>query len=171
MPDLFGVAEKAASLSPCGRYRWSLSRAWDSNLLKPWLGFVMLNPSVADADIDDPTIRRCVGFAKTLGFAGVSVRNLFAVRATDPDALYSDPDPVGPENDRAILELVGGCPVVVAAWGVHGHVRGRARQVIDLLAARGQALHCLGVTKGGHPRHPLYLRADAELRPYPLVSE
>jgi hypothetical protein len=166
MPDLFDTEpamQRDACISACGRYRWSLSRAWDADLLKPWVGFVMLNPSTADASIDDPTIRRCIGFARAWGFAGLAVRNLFALRATYPMELMEADDPIGPENDRVILSLVGVCPVIVAAWGVHGALKDRGNRVRQMLSDRGQALKCLGTTKEGHPKHPLYLPADTAL--------
>lgn len=161
--------QRDASISACGRYRWSLSRAWDPDLLKPWVGFVMLNPSTADAVEDDPTIRRCIGLARAWGYAGVAVRNLFALRATDPRELFKADDPVGPENNRALLDLIGVCPVIIAAWGVHGAIRDRGREVVRMFAAAGQSLACLGLTASGQPRHPLYLPND--VRPIPLAME
>jgi hypothetical protein len=126
----------------------------------------MLNPSTADAEQDDPTIRRCIGFAKAWGFGGIAVRNIFALRATDPRELYKSDDPVGPGNDEAICDLAGLCPLIVAAWGVHGGLRNRGRQVCELLAGAGAEVVCLGVTKDGHPKHPLYVAADAERMPF-----
>lgn len=137
-----------------GRYRYLLWRRWaeaDSLL------FVMLNPSTADAERDDPTIRRCIGFARAWGFGGVEVVNLFAWRATLPRQLAAAKDPVGRHNDAAILEAVARSRAVIAAWGVHGALRGRDAQVARLLAAT--RLRCLGVTRDGAPRHPLYVAA------------
>lgn len=135
-----------------GRYRYLLWRRWaeaDSLL------FIMLNPSTADAERDDPTIRRCIGFARSWGFGGVEVVNLFAWRATLPRALARARDPVGPHNDRAISQAVARSRAVIAAWGVHGALGDRDEQVAQLLAAT--RLRCLGLTRDGAPRHPLYV--------------
>lgn len=152
-----------AKISDCGSYRYWLLREWDAGVWK--LPFIMLNPSTADAGIDDPTIRRCMGFAKALNYGGICVMNLFALRATNPAELKTHPDPVGPENNAQLDLLFNrvrlGYVPVVAAWGTHGSLRGRDKQVIALAAEHGLALHCLGNTKEGHPRHPLYLKADA----------
>jgi hypothetical protein len=152
------------------RYRYALTRRWD--LSSPLACFIMLNPSTADAMADDPTIRRCTGFARAWGAGGLLVVNLFGLRATDPAELRSADDPVGPDNDAVITwwlwsqqaELIG---PVVAAWGVHGTLQGRDRHAAGLLADRGRDLSCLGVTKDGNPKHPLYLPADSPLIPYP----
>ena len=152
-----------ASYSPCRRYRYSLTREWDQD--RPAAIWVMLNPSTAGAELSDPTIRRCIAFAKREGCGGIAVLNLFALRATEPKALYTHPDPIGPLNAGFLLRalVVDGGPVV-AAWGVHGAFQGRGATVADLLASVG--LVCLGVTKDGHPRHPLYVPGDAPLVPF-----
>lgn len=144
---------RTAIISECGTYRYTLSRCWDPP--KPSCAFVMLNPSTADATQDDPTIRRCIGFAKAWGYGGVDVLNLFALRATDPSALRSHPDPIGPDNDEYLRSLRG--RFVVAAWGVHGALNGRGEAVRKML---GDRLAVLGLTKDGHPRHPLFVRGD-----------
>lgn len=153
------VLGRAALLSPCGRYRYELTRRWATG---PLVGWVMLNPSRADAHLDDPTVRRCVGFARRWGYGGLIIRNLYALRATDPAALSTDPDPVGPDND-AHLSRCGEQDLTVIAWGARG--ADRARVVLSLLAAHGVRPHQLGVTADGQPRHPLYLRG--ELTPTP----
>lgn len=138
-----------------GRYRYLLWRRWaeaDSLL------FIMLNPSTADAAQDDPTIRRCIGFARRWGFGGVEVVNLFAWRATLPRELAKARDPVGPHNDRAISLAVARSRAVIAAWGVHGALGDRDAQVAPLLAAT--RLRCLGLTRDGAPRHPLYVAGN-----------
>ncbi len=137
-------------------YRYRLSRAWDPAL--PTACFIMLNPSVADAHVDDPTIRRCIGFARTWGYGALDVVNLFAYRTTEPRVLAEVADPVGPKNDAHILRALAGSSLVVAAWGCHGSLHGRADEVTTLLGDRETA-H-LGSTRDGHPRHPLYLRKD-----------
>lgn len=144
----------SAELSDDGVYRYELRRVWgDPDRL---VGWIMLNPSTADATTDDPTIRRCMGFARDWGFGGIVVRNLFALRATDPAVLKTHPDPIGPANNYWLLHAAGD-PLTVCAWGVHGVLGGRDAQVGRLLRAGGVHLLHLGLTKGGHPRHPLYL--------------
>ncbi len=154
------MSAEGAVLSRCGRYRYRLHRSWlmgEGTVL-----FIMLNPSTADAELDDPTIRRCIGFARRWGFQELVVANLFAWRATDPRELKRASDPVGPENDEHLIALSGDADAVIAAWGVHGGYKNRNWVVRRLL--RGTVEH-LGLTKQGHPRHPLYLRADAAREP------
>jgi hypothetical protein len=152
-----GEMTGGAALSPCGRYRYALSRSWDDDL--PVALFVMLNPSTADADVDDPTIRRCVSFARSWGCGAITVANLYAYRATDPAELAVADDPVGPDNDYWIATLAADAELIVAAWGATAHPSPtRANSVRDLLR-RACAVHCLGRTQHGHPRHPLYVPA------------
>ena len=158
--------ERDAVISPCGLYRYSLTRRWASGA--PVL-FVMLNPSTADATIDDPTIRRCVGFARAWGAPAIEVVNLFAYRATDPvdlaAARLGGLDIVGPENDLHIAAAAERTSSCVVAWGAHAEAIQRAGDVWRLLAER-VSVHALGITKAGAPRHPLYLRADSKPLPY-----
>lgn len=150
-----------ARISPCGQYRYELSRIWGEG---PVLSFVMLNPSTADASVDDATIRRCLSFAKRDGFDGLRVVNLFAFRATDPSVMARAVDPVGPENDAYLLDLfMTDGPAVVAAWGAGGGLHGRDVAVRRLAGMMGVDLLCLGATQNGSPRHPLYVRADQPL--------
>ena len=121
--------------------------------------FVMLNPSTANAKRDDPTIRRCMGFARAWGFGGVDVVNLFAFRATDPRALREAADPIGPANDRHLRRAVRSAGLIVLAWGAHEMARDRAARARPLFNRPGS--RCLGLTQSGEPRHPLYLRRDA----------
>jgi len=146
-----------AVFSPCTRYRFRLWREWGDASSRCL--FVMLNPSTATAEVDDPTIRRCVGYAKRWGFGALDVANIFALRSTDPEALYAEADPVGAGNDEAIVELARCASRVVLAWGAHGAYQGRGSAVLRLLA--GVPCVALGVTQSGQPRHPLYLRSDA----------
>jgi hypothetical protein len=152
--------QRGANFSRCGTYRYALRRCWDA--ARPPALIVGLNPSTADAERDDPTIRRCVRFARDWGFGGVVVGNLFAYRATRPAALRAAPAPVGPANDRWLRALTREAGIVVAAWGDDGRHGGRDRAVLRLLGAA----HCLGTTKAGAPRHPLYVRADVAPRPF-----
>jgi hypothetical protein len=145
--------EKAAVISPCGRYRYWLSRTWDRT--KSMVGFIMLNPSTADATVDDPTIRKCVMFAEKWGAGSISVTNLYAWRATDPRELDGVADPVGPENAGYIHWQSLIADTLVTAWGANADAE-RARQVVRSLRPTRE-VHCLTVTKGGHPAHPLFL--------------
>ncbi|MFF3730990.1 DUF1643 domain-containing protein [Streptomyces sp. NPDC002476] len=155
----------AAVLSADGAYRYLLSRIW--NTRRPPLGFVMLNPSTADAHVDDPTIGRCTAFARREGAGGLLVVNLFALRAKRPrPALTESADPVGPYNDSFIHHAVDACETVVAAWGGHGAINDRGRQVADRLWDQGVAMRCLGTTRSAQPLHPLYLHGATPLVPY-----
>jgi hypothetical protein len=139
-------------------YRFRLTRTWDPD--RPRVNFVMLNPSTADAHSIDPTVRRCVGFATSWGFGCIEVTNLFAFRATDPRVLMARGEPVGDGNDRAIIDSATSADQVVVAWGTKGSHRGRGAEVEALLRSIGVRPMALGVTRGGHPAHPLYLRKD-----------
>ena len=163
---LFAAAptiRKAARISECGRYRYTLHRWWGDGAR---LGFIMLNPATADADLDDPTIRRCLGFARTLGYDGIRVFNLYAFRATKPADLWRADEPTGGErNDDLLREVLRQAKhqTVIAAWGANA----RPDRVETVLGWHGaEHLTALGVTKEGAPRHPLYLRADAQPEPW-----
>lgn len=157
-----------ASLSPCGTYRYVLTRRWYPKTGTGSVLWIMLNPSTADADQDDPTLRRCQTFARDWGYDGVTVCNLFALRSTDPKALARHPDPIGPANDE-ILDAMSQAPcLVVAAWGANGALYGRGLVVADRLAAAGVQLHALGTVRGNHPAHPLYIPADRKPEPWAL---
>jgi hypothetical protein len=156
--------ETGATISACEKYRYDLWRVWDPEL--PVVNFVGLNPSTADATKDDPTIRRCIGFAKAWGCGGLLMTNLFAFRSTDPKGLLTADDPVGEGNQPSLLRAKRLARYVIAAWGVHGTLSGRDAEVMALFGP----VQCLGYTKDGHPRHPLYVRADAERQPYPKPS-
>lgn len=149
----------AATFDRTGRYRYRLRRRWGPG---PQVAFVMLNPNGADAVRDDPTIRRCVGFARRWGFGAVEVVNLFGYRTGDALALARAEDPIGPENDRHLRRAVRAADVVVCAWGASPLAARRAAAVAAVFA--GRSLRCLGRTASGAPRHPLYLRSDSRLR-------
>ena len=153
-----------ALIDPTGRYRYWLTRHWD-DLRRP-VTWVMLNPSTADASTDDATIRSCTRLSRPLG-GGLVVVNLFAWRATRPAELRAAADPVGPDNDEHLLIRSFQGSRVIVAWGAHGALLGRGEQVTRLLRKTGFELWCYGVTQGGQPRHPLYLRTGSELVPYP----
>ncbi len=160
---LLSPAKPPAVFDPTRTYRYSLYREWGDPSHKA--AFIMLNPSTADETHLDPTVTRCCGYARRWGYGAIEVVNIFAYRSTDPKGLLAVADPVGKENDQYILAAVEDAALVVAAWGVHGALQDRGRIVQDLIADRC-ALTCLGRTKAGHPRHPLYLRRDAV--PMPL---
>lgn len=145
--------ERTARLSPCRAYRYELWRRWSDG---PFCMFIGLNPSTADETDDDPTIRRCVGFAKAWGYGALCMTNLFAFRATEPHDMKKAPDPIGPDNDRTVESLAEQAGVVIAAWGADGVFLKRdtyAKLFVD-------RLHYLRLTKNGHPGHPLYLPGD-----------
>lgn len=148
-------------------YRYTLERFWREP--KVLCNFVMLNPSTADALVLDPTVTRCVRYAYDWGFDGIVITNIFAIRSTKPGVLYTDPDPVGKDNDDAIESAAARCDRVVAAWGIHGALRGRGPAVAVRLLELHHDVRCLGLTKTGHPRHPLYLRRDTPPVPFKLV--
>ena len=140
-------------------YRYLLTRRSGDGPSMTWIG---LNPSTADARSDDPTVRRLIGFARREGCEAICVLNLFALRSADPRCLLSSPDPVGRDNDGYLRERTRAASFVVAAWGARGVLNGRSRDVRAMLA--GVPLLCLGVTSGGEPRHPLYVRGDVPFR-------
>lgn len=158
---------RAAEISPCGQYRYWLLRVWDRSL--PTLPIVMLNPSTADASKDDPTIRRCMSFAKGFGYGGIRVVNLFAFRATSPADMKAAADPYGPEGSAVLSEIfmVAGMTdaPVLAAWGAHGNHKGRADMIKTSAKGWNVRLVCLGKTADGHPRHPLYIPGHATFVP------
>lgn len=143
------------------RYRYLLWRRWDQKL--PSACFVMLNPSCADEHSNDPTIRRCIGFAQGWGLGGIEVVNLFGLCTHDPRDLLRSHDPTGPENDRYLRAAIERAVVVIAAWG-NRHKRLREHEA-PFVRGRTRPL-CLGLTRFGEPRHPLYLPAVTVLRPY-----
>lgn len=156
-----------ATFSPCRTWRYDLTRIWARGPDPLLVNFLLLNPSTADETEDDPTIRRCMGFAREWGYDGCVITNIFGFRATDPKEMRAAPSPIGPENNKWILHHTRNCQVVVCAWGTHGSHHNRERMIIRMLQKQGIELLCLGKTKHGHPKHPLYLRADTELEGYP----
>lgn len=151
--------EPPAILSADGIYRYTLLRRWLFG--KGRCLFIMLNPSTADAINDDPTVRRCISFAKQWEFKELMVTNIFAFRATDPAEMKAHPAPIGPENNAYILKAVGEADRIVAAWGVHGSHLNRGMQVLEML--KGKDVKCLGTTKDGQPRHPLMVAYKTNL--------
>lgn len=151
-----GDAPSTATYSDCERYRYDLTRIWDPQGTRA--NFLMLNPSTATEAQNDPTVERCERRARALGHGAFRVTNVFAWRATDPRDMRAAAEPVGrPENDAAILEAAAWADLVVCAWGTHGAHLGRGPEVEALLRGAGHALTTLGLSKAGHPKHPLYI--------------
>jgi hypothetical protein len=160
--DLF--LERDAVISNCGKYRYLLRRTWAA--AQPRALLVMLNPSIADADIDDATIRSCIRLCKGLGYGGFEVVNLFAFRATDPAQMATADDPIGPNNDASIDRAVARCDIAICAWGAHPMAERRASDVRSMIRSQRPAVFCLGKTKSGAPKHPLYIKSGTSLETY-----
>ena len=157
---LFENKTKGAVVSEDGKYRYQLWRIWDDS--KPLVMFLMLNPSTADGEEDDPTIRRCIGYAKSWGCGGFYVGNLCSYRSTDPKTLLKVPDPIG-ANSKHIAEMVKKTALVVCAWGNSDIVKklfsGMETMILDVLNAKA---YYLELSKDGTPKHPLYLKKELE---------
>lgn len=152
--------EKRAILSADRKYRYVLTRIWDET--KPTVVFIGLNPSTADEEVDDKTIRKCIGYAKRWGYGKLIMVNLFAFRSTDPYMLKKVEDPVGPDNDSYIQKCVSESNLVIACWGNDGKLLNRDKVLMDSLPN----LVCLKRNKNGTPHHPLYLSKDITPMPY-----
>lgn len=150
-----GDAPSTAIYSDCERYRYSLTRIWDTKGRKAL--FVMLNPSTATEVQNDPTVERCERRARALGFGAFQVTNIFAWRDTDPKKMRAVADPVGPHNDKAIGDGADWADQIICAWGSHGDHLNRGAEVAALLRETQRPLYHLGLTKHGHPKHPLYI--------------
>ena len=149
-----------AKFSACRKYRYALWRNWDES--KPYPMIIGLNPSTADENENDPTITRCINFAKSWGYGGVCVTNLFAFCATVPSDLKAYYDPIGTENDAWLYKLAKEADIIVAAWGNDGSYLNRSREILGVMLN----IRCLKMNKSGEPAHPLYLKAD--LKPIPM---
>lgn len=157
---------KDAVLSVCGTFRYRLTRRWDYT--SPVLVFVMLNPSTADAAVDDPTIRRCMSFARIANYGGIEVVNLYAYRCSKPEGLNLAGWPVGVDNDRHIEEACRD-KIVYCAWGAHAR-RNTVRMwtVYQIIRRVALSVNALAITNDGMPRHPLYLSGSCKPFPYTL---
>jgi hypothetical protein len=148
--------KKTAEFSECTKYRFALWRTWNDS--KPYVMFVGLNPSTANEATDDPTLTRCINYAKSWGFGGVCMANIFAYSATKPSDMKAAKDPVGSGNNEWLQRLSNEAGMVVAAWGNNGSFLGRSKQVKEL----PPNLHCLKLNNSGEPAHPLYQKPDIE---------
>lgn len=157
---LLSNCKSSAVFSPCRIWRYTLTRQWDPG--KPSIVFIGLNPSTATETEDDPTIRRCINFAKSWGYGTYVMCNMFGFRSTDPSILTNLADPNGPDNDHWIRIEAEKASAVVVAWGCHKMTRGRAGKVLSLI----QNPLCLGTTHNGSPRHPLYVLGTRKPEPY-----
>lgn len=154
-----------AEISACSHYRYDLWRRWGDG---PYVLFIGLNPSTADASDDDPTIRRCKRFVSDWGYSAMHMANLFAYRATNPKDMLKASDPIGIDNDTTLASLASRAGVIVCAWGAMGGHMNRDNACVELLS--GYNLKCLGVTKAGQPRHPLYIKADRQLEDWLITA-
>jgi hypothetical protein len=148
-------APSTATYSDCESYRYALTRTWDAEGRR--VLFVMLNPSKATEVQNDPTVERCERRARALGFGAFQVTNIFAWRDTDPFQMRKAADPIGPENDAAIRAGAAWADQIIAAWGTHGAHLDRGPEVARILRDLGKPLYSLGLSKHGHPKHPLYI--------------
>ena len=154
-------SKSGAVFSDCRKYRYALWRMWNEH--KPIAMIIGLNPSTAGHTRNDPTITRCISFARSWGYGGVCVTNLFGFRATAPTELKAHHAPIGKENDAWVNEMAKGAAITVAAWGNHGKFLNRSLELLPFL----EQLHCIKMNKSGEPAHPLYLKA--ELKPVPMI--
>lgn len=162
LDDAWAEVRRSASFSRCARYRYSLSRQWTQG--SGICVFIGLNPSIADEQADDPTIRRCMGFARDWGYQELTVVNLFAYRTPSPTVLKRCKDPVGPGNRRALRAACQSATMIVAAWGTQGEYLKQSHKLSRIW--KRYELFCFSLTKNGHPVHPLYQRRDAHLVRY-----
>ena len=154
------LCESTALYSDCQQFRYALTRHWDRAGKR--VTFVMLNPSTATEMQNDPTVERCERRARAMGYGAFQVVNIFAFRATDPANMRRAADPIGPDNDHAIHSAAQWADDIICAWGSHGAHLGRGALVESQLRADGFALHHLGLTKGGAPKHPLYISYNVQ---------
>lgn len=159
--------ERTATLSRDRKFRYRLGRKWANG---PVVVYVMLNPSTADHEQDDATIRRCIGFAQQEGFGALEVVNLFAYRTPHPAALKHAGFPVGPENDEHIRRACEGAERVVVAWGAQLDAQPRVQMVMPLICATGLEPYCLAITRSGFPGHPVRLPKSSRMRPFSLEA-
>ena len=154
--------ESTAVISSCTNYRYLLRRVWDRDRIR--VLFIMLNPSTADAEVDDPTIKSCVRLCKENNFGALEVVNLFGLRATNPEELLESDDPVGPRNFDIITAAMSRCDLYICAWGAHKMADQQKKEVLKLVTR--PAVFCFGLTKESAPKHPLYIKSGTPLVVY-----
>lgn len=154
-PSLSGDESWGAEFSVCQLYRYRLWRIWDAD--KKPLVVLLLNPSTATHEVNDPTVTRCIVRAMNMGYGGLIVLNAFAWRSTDPGGMLAAADPVGPYNDEIIVEVCKEAPLVVCGWGKHGTHRQRDALLLAMLRENGIEAWALGFNNDGTPKHPLYV--------------
>ena len=163
--------ERSAVISTCGKYRYLLTRRWGPGQFAAW---ILLNPSTADAETDDATVRKVCGFSKGWGYAGAVIGNLFAFRATKPELMLAAEDPIGPDNDKHLMHIIRRYPLIVAGWSGRGGHRSRSTQVrrmVDVYRSRGTSFAALRISKRtGEPWHPLYVSYSQPLVPMSAVE-
>lgn len=161
----FLFAQKGAHFSPDRRYRYTLWRIWEPEW--PKINWLMLNPSTADENVEDPTIAKCIRFSQKWGYGSIVITNIFAFRATDPEDMKKEADPIGPNNDWYVWSSAKGAEKVICAWGNHGDHMKRANHIRYML--KDIPLHCLKVNNTGEPIHPLYV--SFKTKPVPYIHE
>lgn len=166
MIDAIFQSHRGASFSPCRKFRYLLWRTWDDSR---WINFLCLNPSTADEVDNDPTVERCERRARRLGFGGLIVTNIFAYRETDRHLMMKHPEPIGVNNDAAIVQAAGLCDVVLCAWGNEGAHLNRSEAVRKLLLPHADKCRALLVNKSGEPKHPLYCGYEMPLQEYSFI--
>ena len=162
--DVSDAVRRTARFDRSRRYRYTLGRIWEPD--GKLAVFVLLNPSTADEKRDDPTIRRCMGFARDWGYGVLAVLNLFGWRTADPRELTDARDPVGKQNDRILRAAAAEADLVLVGWGNAGALQRRDEAVGAILARAGAPCFCLGITGAGQPRHPLYVARDTKPIPW-----
>ena len=161
---------RSAVISSCGNYRYSLERKWDET--KPKVMFLMLNPSTADANTDDATIRRCIGFAKSWGYGSLCVGNLFAYRSTNPKELLNVSEPIGMENKWYLDLMANVSKTIICAWGNAPIVNKLGKKFGEnWKPLKGiDNLHYIDLSNDGTPKHPLYLKSELVPKKYEVVA-
>jgi hypothetical protein len=161
--------EKSALFSNDRIYRYTLWRRWNEGALPGYVMFIGLNPSTADEIIEDPTVRRCIGYTRDWGYSHFCMTNIFAFRATLPSVMKVQKDPVGSENDFHLQAVAKNADKIITTWGTHGKYMDRGRQVLELINNDLHKVFHLGLTKDGNPKHPLYLRRD--IKPISILAK
>lgn len=169
------ISKDTALFSKCERYRYILTRNFLNSKRPPKkrpnsklsvCNFIMLNPSTADAEKNDPTVARCCKYAQRWGYGALIVTNIFGYRATDPREMKAQEDPVGKLNMKYIYKAASDSDFIVCAWGTHGGYQNQGREVVEMLEEMQGIMHCLKITKHGHPKHPLYCKGDLKPASY-----